>query len=153
MVLPAIRPDGSRLLCKKKLAHNVLPRSPMPGSRLELEAGGGVAGRSARYRANHTALMRGMAELGFEVYLVSEDQSPIITAFRYPEYPRFRFEEFYARLSQLGFIIYPGKLTAEPCFRIGTIGRLSPPDIEALLTAMRRVLGEMGVAPGVRAVH
>jgi 2-aminoethylphosphonate-pyruvate transaminase len=120
---------------------------------LELEAEGGVAGRSARYRANHTALMRGMAEEGFEAYLVPEEQSSIITAFRYPEHPRFRFEEFYARLSQLGFIIYPGKLTAEPCFRIGTIGHLFPPDIEALLTAMRRVLGEMGVAPGVRAVH
>jgi len=114
---------------------------------LELEAEGGVAGRSERYRANHTALMRGMAEVGFEAYLVPEDQSSIITTFRYPEHPRFRFEEFYARLSELGFIIYPGKLTAEPCFRVGTIGRLFPPDIEALLTAMRRVLGEMGVAP------
>jgi 2-aminoethylphosphonate-pyruvate transaminase len=47
----------------------------------------------------------------------------------------------------LGFIIYPGKLTAEPCFRVGTIGHLYPPDVEALLTAMRRVLEEMGVAP------
>ena len=118
---------------------------------LELEAEGGVAGRSARYRANHTALMSGMAELGFDAYLAPEDHSFIITAFRYPEHSRFLFEEFNARLSQLGFIIYPGKLTAEPCFRIGTIGRLSPPDIEALLAAMRRVLGEMGVAPGVRA--
>jgi 2-aminoethylphosphonate-pyruvate transaminase len=114
---------------------------------LELEAEGGVAGRSARYRANHTALMRGMAEVGFEAYLAPEDQSSIITAFRYPEHPRFRFEDFYARLSELGFIIYPGKLTAEPCFRVGTIGHLYPPDVEALLTAMRRVLEEMGVAP------
>jgi 2-aminoethylphosphonate-pyruvate transaminase len=120
---------------------------------LELEAEGGVAGRSARYRANHAALMRGMEDLGFEAYLMPEDKSSIITTFRYPEHPKFQFEEFYARLSQLGFIIYPGKLTAEPCFRIGTIGHLFSPDIEALLTAMRRVLGEMGVAPGVRVVH
>jgi 2-aminoethylphosphonate-pyruvate transaminase len=119
----------------------------------ELEAEGGVAGRSARYRANHDALMRGMADLGFEAYLGPENQSPIITTFRYPEHPQFRFEEFYARLSQLGFIIYPGKLTAEPCFRIGTIGHLFPPDIEALLTAIRRVLEEMRVVPRVRAVH
>lgn len=112
---------------------------------LELEAEGGVAGRSTRYRANHAALMRGMTELSFAAYLVPEDQSYIITAFRYPAHPRFDFEEFYARLSQLGFIIYPGKLTSEPCFRIGTIGCLSPSDVEALLTGMRRVLGEMGV--------
>jgi len=97
--------------------------------------------------------MRGMADLGFEAYLMPADQSSIITTFRYPEHPKFQFEEFYARLSQLGFIIYPGKLTAEPCFRIGTIGHLFPRDIEALLTAMRHVLGEMGITPRVRAVH
>ena len=112
---------------------------------LELETEGGVSGRAVRYRANHTALMRGMAGIGFEAYLAPEDQSYIITTFRYPKHPRFRFEDFYARLSELGFIIYPGKLTAEPCFRVGTIGHLSPPDIEALLKEMRRVLEEMGV--------
>jgi len=86
---------------------------------LELEAEGGVAGRSARYQANHTVLMRGMAELGFEAYLAPEDQSHIITTFRYPRHPQFRFEEFYGLLSELGFIIYPGKLTTEPCFVSG----------------------------------
>jgi len=120
---------------------------------LELEAEGGVAGRAARYRTNHNVLMRGMAELGLEAYLAPDDQSYVITAFRYPEHPRFRFEELYGRLSGLGFIIYPGKLTAEPCFRIGTIGRLSPADIDALLSGMRRVLQEMGVVPAVRAIH
>jgi 2-aminoethylphosphonate-pyruvate transaminase len=119
---------------------------------MELEAEGGVAGRATRYRANHTVLMRGMEEMGFRTYLAPEDQSYIISTFRYPEHSQFCFEEFYGRLSELGFIIYPGKLTAEPCFRIGTIGRLSPPDIEALLAAMRRILGEMGVVPD-RAAH
>jgi 2-aminoethylphosphonate-pyruvate transaminase len=112
---------------------------------LELEAEGGVAGRAARYRANHDELMRGMAEMGLQAYLEPADQSYIISTFRYPKDSRFRFEEFYGRLSDRGFLIYPGKLTEEPCFRVGTIGRLSPPDIAALLTAMRRVLEEMGV--------
>ncbi|MGD0860781.1 MAG: 2-aminoethylphosphonate--pyruvate transaminase [Terracidiphilus sp.] len=119
---------------------------------LELEAEGGPAGRSARYRANHAALVNGMTEMGFEAYLAPEDLSFIITPFRYPAHPRFSFEEFYQQLSQSGFIIYPGKLTAEPCFRIGTIGRLFPADIEALLAAMRRVLEEMGTASGADAV-
>jgi 2-aminoethylphosphonate-pyruvate transaminase len=114
---------------------------------LELEAEGGPAGRLERYSTNHAALMRGMEEMGFEAYLAPEDQSPIITTFRYPENPRFSFAEIYERLSQLGFVIYPGKLTAEPCFRIGTVGRLSPTDIKGLLTAIRRVLEEMGIAP------
>jgi 2-aminoethylphosphonate-pyruvate transaminase len=114
----------------------------------ELEAEGGVAGRYARYLANHEALMRGMLEMGFEPYLAPEHLSCIITTFRYPQDPRFSFEEFYQRLSQLGLVIYPGKLTAEPCFRVGTIGRLSPQDFDGLLEAMRQALSEMGVAFG-----
>lgn len=120
---------------------------------LELEAKGGVDGRAIRYGANRRALMRGMGEMDFQAYLAPEDQSCIITTFRYPRHPGFRFEEFYQRLSDLGFIIYPGKLTAEPCFRVGTIGRLSPSDIDALLTAIRRVLEEMEVAPSVPSQH
>jgi 2-aminoethylphosphonate-pyruvate transaminase len=111
----------------------------------ELEVEGGPAGRLQRYSANHAALMRGMANLGIEAYLAPQDQSPIITTFRYPESPHFNFLELYERLSERGFVIYPGKLTAEPCFRIGTVGRLHPTDIEALLAAMRFVFEEMGV--------
>lgn len=106
----------------------------------ELESEGGVEGRAARYRRNHEALAEGMRELGFEPYLSEQDQSSIITTYRYPCDPQFRFEEFYARLSDLGFVIYPGKLTEEACFRIGTIGRLNVDDIEKLLGAIRTVM-------------
>jgi 2-aminoethylphosphonate-pyruvate transaminase len=113
---------------------------------IELEAEGGPAGRSARYRANHETLMRGMTAMGFEPYLAPQHQSCIITTFRYPSDPQFSFEKFYGRLSELGFIIYPGKLTTEPCFRIGTIGRLSPADITGLLHAIEQVVQEVGLA-------
>ncbi len=117
----------------------------------ELEAEGGVAGRGARYRSNHETLRRGMREIGFAPYLADADQGYIITSYRYPADPHFRFEEFYSRLSQRGFVIYPGKLTRAACFRIGTVGRLFPKDIEALLAAIREVLGEMGVESAVPA--
>jgi 2-aminoethylphosphonate-pyruvate transaminase len=112
----------------------------------ELEAEGGPTARFSRYHANHEALMHGMIGMGFDAYLAPEDQSCIITTFRYPSDPQFNFEKFYGRLSELGFIIYPGKLTTEPCFRIGTIGRLSPGDITALLHAIDQVLQEAGIA-------
>lgn len=102
----------------------------------ELDGEGGVAGRAARYRRNHEALTAGMARLGFEPYLAPEDQSYIITTYRYPRDRAFRFDEFYGRLSERGFLIYPGKLSQEPCFRIGTIGRLEVSDIERLLEAI-----------------
>ena len=42
-------------------------------------------------------------------------------------------------------VIYPGKLTKADCFRIGTIGRLFPKDMTNLLSAVKDILGEMGV--------
>lgn len=111
----------------------------------ELDEEGGVQARGERYHQNHIALCRGMREIGFEIYLAEEDQSFIITSFRYPSDPAFQFAEFYEKLWTLGFAIYPGKLSYESCFRIGTIGRITTADIEALLSAIRRVLHEMGV--------
>jgi len=112
---------------------------------IELEQEGGPVGRGQRYAENHRTLIRGMASMGFEPYLHPQDQSYIITTFRYPADPQFSFELFYEGLSDRGFIIYPGKLTTEPCFRIGTIGRLAPSDIEALIEATREVLDSMRV--------
>jgi 2-aminoethylphosphonate-pyruvate transaminase len=114
----------------------------------EFDAEGGVTGRAGRYRLNYEVLARGMTELGFEPYLAPEDRGYIITTYRYPAGETFRFEEFYSRLSQLGFIIYPGKLSQEPCFRIGTIGRLDVKDIKALLDAIGQVMTDM--APDAR---
>jgi 2-aminoethylphosphonate-pyruvate transaminase len=114
----------------------------------ELDAEGGVAGRGTRYRANHETLMAGMCALGFRPYLRPEVQSYIITAFHEPEHPRFDFDAFYRGLSDRGMIIYPGKLTAVPTFRIGTIGRLFPADIRQLLVAIEDTMRELGCLNG-----
>ena len=49
--------------------------------------------------------MRGMTEMGFELYLALKDLSLIITTFRYRRGEHFNLEEFYQRPSQLGFVI------------------------------------------------
>ena len=112
----------------------------------ELADEGDVAGRGARYRANHVALLAGMKALGFRPYLAPNVQSIIITTFHYPADAKFVFTEFYQRLFDKGFIIYPGKLTRLDCFRIGNIGRLYSKDIQSLLAGMESVLKEMGLA-------
>lgn len=111
----------------------------------ELDQEGGVEARAARYSANQRALMEGMAELGFDAYLPTQLQSHFITSFHFPADPRFEFSIFYQKLSDLGFVIYPGKVSDAKCFRIGTIGHIFPEDIRALVLAIRRVLGEMRV--------
>jgi 2-aminoethylphosphonate-pyruvate transaminase len=112
----------------------------------ELQAEGGVEGRAARYRGNHEALVTGMRELGFTEYLRPELQGTIITAFHYPVHSAFQFDEFYGRLNDKGFVIYPGKVSDLDCFRIGNIGHLFECDIHSLLAAIRATLSEMHIA-------
>jgi 2-aminoethylphosphonate-pyruvate transaminase len=112
---------------------------------VEHEEEGGVAARGARYRANHDALVAGMRELGFEEYLPPRLQGPIITAFLYPEHVNFKFDAFYKKLSDRGYVIYPGKVSSANCFRIGNIGRITVNDVRDLLGAIRQVLADMGV--------
>jgi 2-aminoethylphosphonate-pyruvate transaminase len=106
----------------------------------ELEAEGGVLARGSRYRRNHEVLCAGLAELGLRPYLDPAVQSFIITAFPFPSQPGFSFEAFYHGLSERGFIIYPGKLTQRDTFRIGTIGRIFPSDLQQLVGAIRATL-------------
>jgi 2-aminoethylphosphonate-pyruvate transaminase len=113
----------------------------------ELEAEGGVAGRAQRYRKNYQALVTGMRQMGFREYLRPEDQAYIITSFLYPQDDNFRFERFYERLNEKGYVIYPGKVSDADCFRIGNIGRIFQPDIRDLLAAIRQTITEMGVKP------
>ena len=114
----------------------------------ELAAEGGVPGRAARYAANHRALVEGMRDLGFREFLPPEKQSDIITSFHYPTHPGFSFEDFYRRLSDKGFVIYPGKLSQVECFRIGTIGRIFEDDIRALVEAISETLAQIGCPNG-----
>lgn len=110
-----------------------------------LEAEGGVAGRAARYSANHGRLVEGMRKLGFRTYVPPALQSCIITSFHYPDDPCFEFSAFYASLNQRGFVIYPGKVSHADCFRIGTIGQVFPDDVSRLLEGIEHTLREMGV--------
>jgi len=111
----------------------------------ELEEEGGIAARGERYRRNHEVLLEGMCRLGFRPYLDASVQSFIITSFHFPDDPRFTFDEFYRRLCEKGFIIYPGKISQADTFRIGSIGRLFEADIHALLDGIRRTVREMEI--------
>ena len=112
---------------------------------LELEAEGGDTGRMRRYRANNALLRRRMGAMGFAEYLPAADCGWIITSYRYPDHPAFDFASFYDLLRDDGYVIYPGKVGDAEVFRIGTIGRIGPPDIYALTDAVGRALVAMGV--------
>ncbi|MDP9136693.1 MAG: 2-aminoethylphosphonate--pyruvate transaminase [Pseudomonadota bacterium] len=111
----------------------------------EHEKEGGIAGRLARYMKNRDTLLAGMKRLGFHTLLAPEDAGPIIQTFLTPRDRKFDFQRFYDALKLRGFVIYPGKLTRRPSFRIGNIGQIDAEVMQALVEAVRETLREMGV--------
>lgn len=114
----------------------------------QFEAEGGVAGRFARYSNNCKILIDGMAKLGFETLLPPTLQAPIIVTFKMPADPAFDFQAFYDQVKDRGFVLYPGKLTVAPSFRVGCIGHLDADDMNQALAVMSDILADMGVENG-----
>ena len=113
---------------------------------------GGVEGRNKRYSNNRKILVDGMRGMGFETLLPDHLQAPIIVTFKMPSNPSFNFQFFYDQLKDEGFIIYPGKLTVSPSFRIGCIGNLGADEMEGVLAAIKETIIKMGVANGTTRV-
>jgi 2-aminoethylphosphonate-pyruvate transaminase len=106
---------------------------------------GGQAARLARYTENCAALVSGMRALGFKTFLPDALQAPIIVTFHSPPDPAYDFAEFYRRVRERGFILYPGKLTAVDTFRVGCIGAIGADTLRRAVAAIAGTLGEMGV--------
>ncbi|WGI18960.1 2-aminoethylphosphonate--pyruvate transaminase [Latilactobacillus sakei] len=104
----------------------------------ELALEGGIEARHCRYRQNQTTLVAGMQSLGYETILPTDYQSPIITTFKMPS-DSFDFQTFYDILKRRHFVIYPGKTTKVPSFRIGTIGNVDGTQIATLLETIKTV--------------
>jgi 2-aminoethylphosphonate-pyruvate transaminase len=111
----------------------------------QYQAQGGQAARLARYSENCAALVGGMRELGFETFLPDSVQAPIIVTFHAPPDPAYNFAEFYRRVRDRGFILYPGKLTTVDTFRVGCIGAIGADAMRQAVAAIGDVLREMGV--------
>ena len=111
----------------------------------QYRAQGGQPARLARYTANCAALVDGMRALGFKTFLPDSLQAPIIVTFHSPPDPRYDFTDFYKRVRDKGFILYPGKLTAVDTFRVGCIGAIGPDALKNVVAAVAATLKEMGV--------
>ena len=86
-----------------------------------------------------------MRALGLKTYLPDDRQAPIIVTFHSPPDPAYDFNEFYRRVRDRGFILYPGKLTAVDTFRIGCIGAIGSDTLKQAVGAVADALRDMGV--------
>jgi len=108
-------------------------------------AEGGQPARLARYTANCQALLAGMRELGLRPFLPAAIQAPIIVTFHAPDDAKYAFKDFYDRVRDKGFILYPGKLTQVETFRVGCIGAIGPAEMRHAVNAVRDTLQEMNL--------
>jgi len=97
---------------------------------------GGLKARKKRYMENHKVLVQELEELGIKSIIAPENQSYIITTF---ELGNLDFFTLYQSLKSKGFVIYPGKLTSRPTFRLGNIGDVYPEDMVALADAIKEL--------------
>ncbi|AIY39852.1 2-aminoethylphosphonate:pyruvate aminotransferase [Collimonas arenae] len=110
-------------------------------------AEGGQPARLARYTKNYDTLMAGMRELGLIQFLPAKIQAPIIVTMHAPKSASYEFKDFYNRVRDKGFILYPGKLTQAETFRVGCIGAIGAEEMRQAVHAIGDALREMGIKP------
>lgn len=115
---------------------------------LEWEDEGGWKGRGGRYEENYKVLEKGIKQMGLEFYVKDPiARGYIITTILSPvSEPNWDFEFLYKFLADRGFVIYPGKLAKAESFRIGTIGKVYPADVENLMLVLKEAFSQMGIS-------
>jgi 2-aminoethylphosphonate-pyruvate transaminase len=108
-------------------------------------AEGGQPARGARYRRNCEVLIEGMTRLGFKLFLEPRHQAPVIVTFHAPGDPNYRFQQFYDRVREKGFVLYPGKLTQVDTLRVGCIGAIDEHVVRAAVHAIADTLAEQNI--------
>lgn len=107
----------------------------------ELAQEGGVVARHRRYAANRDLIVARLAKVGLRPVIAADVQAPVIITFPLPDALQNRFPDLHKSLAAKGLIIYPGKLTRQPTFRIGCIGALTSDDMNELADALAAALG------------
>ncbi|MFH5924258.1 2-aminoethylphosphonate--pyruvate transaminase [Roseomonas xinghualingensis] len=108
-------------------------------------AEGGQPARLARYRENMRVLREGAERAGLRPYLDTAHQGPIILTLHQPDAPGFTLQGFVDALKRRGVLISNFYTTKTPTIRIGTIGAVTPDDMQVAVAAIAEALAELGV--------
>jgi 2-aminoethylphosphonate-pyruvate transaminase len=108
-------------------------------------AEGGQPARLIRYTANMRVVYEGIQALGLRPCLPSDVQGPIVVNIVAPDDPAWNLQIFVDRLKARGVLISNFYNTAEPSFRIGCIGAITPDDMRGAVRSMGEAMAEMGL--------
>lgn len=98
--------------------------------------------RHLRYMESYHTLRSGMEDLGFRVLVADKDSSMFITTFFDPQDAKYSFSDMHDYLYELGYTIYPGKVSQANTFRIANIGDIDASDILRFLEYLKCYLKE-----------
>jgi len=106
----------------------------------EFEEQGGRDGRYERYFALSHQVRKGLAELGIETVIASEESSVVLRSYKLPV--GMTYSTLHDALKAAGFVIYAGQGDlSKTLFRISTMGNVSAADMERLLRCVARCMG------------
>ena len=105
----------------------------------------GQAVRLERVRRNWRCLVDGLRALGFQTFLRDEVASPVIATFYEPADPNYDRERLFELMWQRGFVMFRGRLTREPTFRIGCMGAIDDAVMRQVVKAVEESMAAMGV--------
>ena len=108
----------------------------------------GQAARLERVRRNWRCLVDGLRALGFETYLRDEVASPVIATFFEPADPNYDRERFFELMWARGLVLFRGRLTQAPTFRIGSMGAIDESAMARVVRAIAESMAAMGVRDG-----
>ncbi|MBR2255210.1 MAG: 2-aminoethylphosphonate--pyruvate transaminase, partial [Candidatus Methanomethylophilaceae archaeon] len=99
-----------------------------------------IEGRYRRYSECWKVLVEGAKRIGLTMPVPESEQSRLIVTFMDPESPRYSFEEMHDRARELGYTIYPGKLSAASTFRIANIGDIRPEEMKGFVNFLEEYM-------------
>ncbi len=111
------------------------------------DAEGGQPARLARYNANMRVIYNGVRSLGLRPCLPLDVQGPIVVNVLAPPDPAWDLQTFVDHLKRRGVLISNFYDTAEPSFRIGCIGAVTPDDMRFAVRAIDGAMTDLGVQP------
>lgn len=109
------------------------------------DAEGGQPARLERYTANMRVIYDGALSLGLQPCLPPAMQGPIVVNVIAPSDPAWNLQAFVDNLKRRGILISNFYNTAEPSFRIGCIGAITPDDMRSAVRAIDEAMTELGL--------
>lgn len=105
----------------------------------------GEDAKFARHHAVYEAIHKGLDKLGMKTVIDPAIESGLVVSVKYPDDPNWDFEKVHDFCYKKGFTIYPGKISTTDTFRLCSLGKIYPQDIDDFFVIFTQALEKYGI--------